>query len=169
MVMVDNQTGGPVNVLPERFYIAIPGRKPKILAPRDPVKMIASIEWKARFYSALDEALSAMQRTATTTQSTYSGTYFGTGGFGSVSGTATHVTTAPDYQERRLAALRTLQRREAAREQADWIQSVALKANTLYPGETVCGWLWFDRDSALRKQESAYVLTFILDRYFLEF
>jgi hypothetical protein len=151
-ILIVNQSVQPIDVHPEQIQLAANGKELKY---NDPDSLIRSVRRRAAL-SAWGAALStmgaAMQTATTTTQTTETGTVTATGpggmATGTYSGVGTSTTTGPDYAAQRRAAD---QRAQAAQAGSDansaiaYLQSIALRANTVSPAHQIYGAVYFDR------------------------
>jgi hypothetical protein len=131
---------------PENFTLETMGRKRRPLPYQSPEKLIASIRRRAAWNAALIGVAGSMAKTHTTTYGSY--TVNGPGGLATVTGTTS--TTQADY----LAQARSYQLQDAtirnARDAMAEIRRLTLKDNTLDPGGTKFGTVYFQGPKADR-------------------
>ena len=167
-VFIENHRGDRVEVRPEQFRLAITDPSYKELKYNDPDRLARSIQRRAAWSGGLVALGGAMQTRTTTSQTTESGTITANGPFGQSAGTyngaSTTTTTAPDDEARRRADAQVQQISGNARNKIAGLQSVALRANTLFPSKSISGAVFFDRGKA--KQA---VLTVVVDSDSFEF
>jgi hypothetical protein len=109
-----------------------------------------------------------MQTRSTTSQTTETGTATATGPGGTATGTyggvSTTTTTGPDSEARRRTDNQVRQISANTQNTIAGIQSVALRANTVFPGKNIYGAVYFDHGKAKQM-----VLTVVVDSESFEF
>ena len=158
-----NNSGQPVDVRPEQFkLVAANGKELKY---NDPAAMARSIRRRAIIGGMMVGAGGAMQTRTTTSTTVDSGTATATAtgpggtatGMGTYNGVSMTTTSSPDYEAQRRSAQQANQIGANARNAIGSLQSVALRANTVFPAHQIQGAVYFDRD-----RKHAKVLTFTL-------
>ena len=149
-IAILNTSIGNFDVLPGTFTIQETAPKEKVLASVDVGKIIHSAQRRMAWGNALAGMGAGMQRQQTTTNTTSAGTVDvnssdGTYASGTYSGTSTSTTSAPDYaaQARTNEAIR--QRNAVLAIQSSQLSDSALRSNTVPPGQTVSGCVFFER------------------------
>jgi hypothetical protein len=149
-IAILNTSTANINVLPGTFTIQETAPKEKVLASVDVGKIIHSAQRRMAWGNALAGMGAGMQRQQTTTNTTTDGTVNvnssdGTYASGTYSGTSTSTTSAPDYaaQARTNEAIR--QRNALLAIQSSQLSDSALRSNTVPPGQTVSGCVFFER------------------------
>lgn len=107
----------------------------------DPDKIAEKRANRVRWANALGAIGAGMQ----TTTSQTNGTVMTTGG----SGTYSSTTTTPDYDARRRQDKASAERVDAARSTGDAMREIAFKANTMFPGTSKTGAIFFKNPKAL--------------------
>ncbi len=164
----------PHDILPQNITLSIIEPRQKELRPKNPAKIIASINRTERWASAFDQMGANMQTQQATTRSSTNGQVDvsdnrGTTATGTYNSNTASVTTVPDYEARRAAAMRTASRHIEASSAADYVNQAALRANTVKPGQSVDGIVWFDKDGLLKKKGTAMVIRVPVDDMVFEF
>jgi hypothetical protein len=149
-IAVANNSARRFDVLPERLSLLETAPHQKLLEYNDPIKMAKSIKKKAAWGAALTQFGGSLQTKQTTSSTTSRASVhaIGTGGYASARGygTSTTTTESPDDVARLQASEQARAITANAAIQAADIVTVALKANTLLPGESTSGVAFFDRD-----------------------
>jgi hypothetical protein len=144
-VFFGNATDEPINVLPDTVYvegISDQGNVPlKVWAANAYIKRIQTIQTTALVLQAIGGALEASNAGRSTT-TTY-GSYYGSTGYGSYSGTYSGYSTTYDYSKAaeanaRNSALIAAQARDNANN-IEYLNAVLLKRHTLTPGTYISG------------------------------
>jgi hypothetical protein len=149
-VTVLNNGKGRILVDPEltRFIVVTKEGKTQALEPIPAQKIAGKIRSRARWGNALRAfaASLATRQSTSTSQTNGNVSVFGQGGFaqGTYSGTTTTTTSTPDVEAQRRAAATIARNTEDANLRAEGIVSSGLKANTLFPGNTLDGIIYFD-------------------------
>ena len=143
-----------------------PGHKE--LKYNDPDRLARSVQRRAGLGAGLIAMGAAMQTRTTTSQTTENGTATVTGPGGMATGTyggaSTTTTTEPDYEARRRADNQVRQIGANTQNTIAGIQSVALRANTVFPAKNIYGAVYFDRAKAKQM-----VLTIVVDSESFDF
>jgi hypothetical protein len=148
LIAVDKARDMTVDFDPSLFFLYSPKQK-KAFPSLPPEKIEASIRrsamWKVLLLSM--SALSQQQaRTTSTTAGTFDGTLGSASVTGSYEGTTVSTTTRPDEA----AQERSLQQRAAVKAAAgnkmEATEAVALRHNTQFPGQKLQGFVWFKWD-----------------------
>lgn len=131
-----------------RFVIVTKDGRTQALEPIPAQKIAGKVRSRARWSTALRAfAASLATRQATSTSQTSGNvSVYGQGGFaqGTYSGTTTTTTTVPGLAAQRSAAAAIARNTEDANLRAEGIVRSGLKANTLFPGNTLDGVVYFD-------------------------
>ncbi|MCX6930795.1 MAG: hypothetical protein NT154_47470, partial [Verrucomicrobia bacterium] len=137
-IVIVNGTQSRLDVVPDLFSVTIMKPKQRTLRREEPEKLAKSIRRRAA-WQAVGASMGGMATKQTTSQSQTNGTVsvYGSGGSatGVYSGTTTTTQTEPDYEARRQAAENVSNIRTQRDEALAGIESVALRANTLMPGQ----------------------------------
>ena len=153
-VGVKNDTAANVDVRPETFQLVVSAPKYRTLAYQDPDKMAKSIQRSANWRSAF-AGLGSLSQQQTISTSTTSGTatVSGTGGTatGTYNGTTMTTTSQPDNAARERAAAQVNQIRTGAATAVASLQSAALRANTIFPGQQMIGAVFFEHESRIQE------------------
>src|SRR5580704_16360580 len=146
-IYVINETTGSFNVFPDQCGLEISanrdGQAPLMLISTPPASIAAAVRRDARIHAAL-MVWAANSATSTQTSKTQlSGTVVGGSSIATINGAATTTITGPDWQARRIAERRTLQLAAATEDRVQSITNVAMKANTIRPGGSTGGIIWW--------------------------
>jgi hypothetical protein len=156
-VGIINNSGQPVDVRPEQFkLVAANGKELKY---NDPAAMARSIRRRAIIAGMMVGAGGAMQTRTTTSTTVDSGTATATAtgpggtatGMGTYNGVSMTTTTSPDYEAQRRSAQQANQIGANARNAIGSLQSIALRANTVFPAHQIQGAVYFDRERKYAK------------------
>jgi hypothetical protein len=160
-VTVSNYTPTTFDVMPSDFIVETIGHKPKTLDPIAPESIAKSIERHAEWQNYLSSLGAAMARdtstTRTRTNTSSTGTVsarssdgiYATGTYsGTSAGTSTSTTTTPDYAAMAQAQQQNDQRNAKVEAAIAQMLQTALRANTLDPGESVGGYVYFKSATA---------------------
>ncbi len=149
-IVVRNDSGNPVDIVPTRFRIL--HVKPVMRESRPiPAQEVAkTVKRKALWSNVFLGFVAGMATTEQTTHTTQSGSVqvVGPGGAasGTYSGSSTSTTTTPDPAFRRETAQRAQTKSAEAKAVAQSIEIGELRANTVALGQVVSGDTYFDRD-----------------------
>jgi hypothetical protein len=158
-ILIVNHSGQPIDIHPEQFKLVTTpdGKEVKY---NDPDSMIRSIRRRTGLGMALTAMGGAMQTRTTTSNTSESGTATATGPGGMATGTyngvSTTTTTGPDYAAQQRAANQVNQMGANASSAIAYLQSIALRPNTVFPANQIYGATYFDRES---KHATGEVLT----------
>jgi hypothetical protein len=149
-IAILNTSTANFDVLPSTFTIQETAPKEKVLAYVDVGKIIHSAQRKMAWGNALTGMGAGMQRRQTTTDTTSSGTVSvnssdGTYASGTYNGSSTSTTSAPDYAAQARANEAIRQRNAVLAIQSSQLSDSALRSNTVPPGQTVSGCVFFER------------------------
>lgn len=160
-VSVVNNTSATFDLMPDNFVIETVGRKPKTLNPVPPGQIAKSVErgaWWADYFNRVGARMATQQSiTRTTSSSSASGTIdahssdgtYANGSYhGTTSGESTTTTTSPDYAAQARADEKIRQRDAAIAAMNERMMQTALTANTLSPGQSVAGYVYFNSATA---------------------
>lgn len=149
-LMVKNDSGVQLDVVPSSIWAKQSEPKEKDLKSQSVEKLEHSLNRRAAWASGFAGAAGGMARQQSTTDTTSSGTvstYGSDGSYanGTYNGSSTSTTTTPDYaaQERAREQIAANRQRVANAEQ--YLENVALRANTLSPGQSISGAVYFER------------------------
>lgn len=139
------------------FWIVKEGDKPVPVKVKrlDPDKLAAKYRTHAMWANALRTFGAAMSNDQITTYGSTSGTasVYSSGGYRKnvrYSGTVSTTTTTPNYEARRQAARQNAETSAEAQSQGSYVQSIALRANTVFPQQDVWGNVLFEIKKAER-------------------
>lgn len=149
-VGVLNTSSASLDVLPMNFSLEETAPKDKMLAYVDVGKIIRSAQTRMAWANALSAAGAGMQRQQTTTETTSNGTVNvygsdGTNANGTYNGTSTSTTSSPDYAAQARADEAIRERNAVLAMQSGQLSSAALRSNTLSPGQSIGGFVFFQR------------------------
>jgi outer membrane murein-binding lipoprotein Lpp len=138
LVVVDNKYGKRVTVDPNNFQMYTLKPKEQILSPLEPEKVAHSIEKQARWKNILGAFLAGMatRRSVGTIRDSQTGD------------SAEITITSPDYAAQRSAINAARERNARNQERATTIRDISLLANTIPDGESITGWVFFDKKSS---------------------
>lgn len=146
---------------PETIELELQAPKQEALAYNEPEKLMKSLDRRARWSAALNQAAANAstreEKTTTTTSGAVNGEYrdFNTWRSGTVYGTYHETSettkTVPDEQAQRQAAERIAQIRRSTGDNIAFIQSATLRPNTVIPGNQLVGVVWFDREKKMEE------------------
>ncbi len=160
LISIRNDGDKTVEIDPSKFTAGLVGKKSKReLKYEDPYLIANKLERSARtgaawanFGSALGQAGAAMQRVNTYAYTNTSGSFYGRGGYGTYYGSGTTTISSPDYAAQARAAqqaaiTRANSQASIANAQANGAEIIreALKGNTIKPGNSVSGFVHFQR------------------------
>ena len=146
---VANKSEAPFDVTPERFTIAETAPKIKTFAYMPPEKVVQADAHRAGWANALNAFGAGMATQQVTTQTNSNGTVNATGSDGSsangtYNGTSTSTTSVPDYAAQARARENIRKRKEALAAERQAMEQTSLRANTVHPGQTVAGFVYFE-------------------------
>lgn len=160
-VGVLNNSSAAFDLMPSSFVIEIPGPKSKLLYYIPPGNIAKSAERHAswvNYFTALGGGLATQKSTTHTTTRTSSsgrvntqssmgqetrGTYQGES-----SSSADSTTRSPDYEAQARAAERIRQRNAVVATMNERMMDTALTANTIAPGQSIAGYVYFKTATA---------------------
>jgi hypothetical protein len=162
-VSVTNTGEKPIDVLPLEMTLDVDQPKPKRLAFVSPEQIAKSVEHSAHWANALNAMGGAMATKQTTSQTDTSGTVNSSGnvsvygsdgssangsynGNGTYNGTSTNTTSSPDYAAQARARDNIAQRNAAVAGVEANLSQTSLRSNTVLPGKTVRGYVYFQFD-----------------------
>ena len=172
-VVIINNSGSRIEVDPAQCALWVVGMRAHPLKYQKPEALVASVSGKARIKAALLVFSASGARSTYTSSTSVSGSVSGsTAGPPGISfhnasfdANATTVTTGPD----RVAQVRANQLADRlianAMSDAEYIQEITLKANTVIPGDYRAGAVYFDRTNG----HKAAILTVMAGGYAFEF
>jgi len=144
-----------VDVRPESFQLVVAAPKYRMLAYQDPDQMAKSIRRSAGWKAGLTSGLGGMAQKQSTSTSTTDGNVTVSGPNGTASGTynGTTMTTSsqPDYEARQRSADKANQIRAEANNAVNNLQSTALRANTIFPGQQMIGAVFFQHERHIQE------------------
>lgn len=152
-ITFENNTNNRILLDPALWTLNVITPKPQTLTTKEPEKLDASLENRAKWAAAIDDAgaaFSTKQTTATVTDSN--------------GATSTATITEPDKQAQKEAATRGRAQQEHAGSVADYVRSSSLKVNTVFPKTQVSGIVWFEN-----KKYKDVVLTIVIGDVIYEF
>lgn len=165
---VVNGTSARIDLLPRKSDLFITKPKPREVAYKTPEQLSNSIRHRATWATILIAIGSA--RTKTITSNTYESGSIGLSGPGGsasgyYSGSATTYTTVPDESARieGQAHMAAVAKKESAQLQA--VEDIAVRANTLFPGQRITGALFFE----LEKKHDVVLFTLPLGDHIFQF
>jgi len=149
-IAVANTSTTNFDVLPANFSIEETAPKQKTLAYEDVGKLIHSAEKRMAWANAFTAAGAGMQRQQSTTNTTNYGTVNvnssdGSYANGTYTGTSTSTTSTPDYAAQASANAAIRQRNALLAVQSSQVSEAALRSNTVVPGQSVGGSVFFQR------------------------
>ena len=154
-VGIKNNTIASVDVRPESFQLVVAAPKYRMLAYQDPDQMAKSIRRSAGWKAGLTSGLGGMAQKQSTSTSTTDGNVTVSGPNGTASGTynGTTMTTSsqPDYEARQRSADKANQIRAEANNAVNNLQSTALRANTIFPGQQMIGAVFFQHERHIQE------------------
>jgi hypothetical protein len=172
-VAIVNGSDHEITVLPQYAELRITVPKATVLLSKDPARIARSIDRRQRWASAIDQLAAAFQRETITMQTQSQGTFtlhsLNRPVYGTYQGNVTETTSAPDWEARRAAAIRTMQRQNSANEEIERILSTSLRPHTIHPGESIAGLVWFNKESAVKKKGTKFTVRIPTDRRMFEF
>jgi hypothetical protein len=162
-VSVTNTGEKPIDVLPVGMTLDVDQPKPKRLALVSPEQIAKSVEHSAHWANALNSMGAAMATKQTTSQTDTTGTVNSSGnvsvygsdggsangsynGNGTYNGTSATTTSSPDYAAQARARDNIAQRNAAVAGVEATLAQTSLRSNTVLPGKTVRGYVYFQFD-----------------------
>jgi hypothetical protein len=161
-VGVSNLSEKPLDVLPGSFRLSLRRPKTKALENVPPERVIGSINramaW-SRLGSGLSSATATRQETTTSNTSGNVQIYGSSGNAsGTYSGTTTSTRQVPDEQRRQQIWEEQRKREQRAADDARAVAVNTLRDNTISPGQSFKGVVFFKRDGSCRSREGCGVL-----------
>lgn len=157
-VWVENGTKSRLDVLPDLFSLTLMEPKQKTLRLEEPEELAKSIRRHAA-WRTVGASMGSAATKETTSQSRTNGTILVTGSDGSAIGVYNGTTTAsrrePDYEARNRAAQQVSSIQSERDDAVAKLESIALRATTLMPGQTIGGVIFFARE----KKHDLVILT----------
>lgn len=149
-VVVKNVGERPFEVRPELFklYMTSPGGA---LAYRSAESLIAALQDEAAHKAALLGITALFARDRISTRTALYGTWRDGSGTADFAAVARSTTTIPNYIVQARAYQLQDRAIQSARDAADCVRRVTLRANTLDPGQFVGGAVFFERNGAVRE------------------
>jgi hypothetical protein len=149
-VTVRNDSTAPFDLMPNAISARESEPKDKELKYQSVGKMEHGLEHRTAWANGFTGFAGGMARQQSTTETTSSGTVSAYGSNGSYAngtyqGTSTSTTSAPDYAAQARARQQIAANRQRAAQLEQYLDGVALRANTLAPGQSVSGAVYFDR------------------------
>ena len=145
--VVLNGSAAVIELHPEDFLLDVLEPTPQPLLYRAPESIEKAIQRNAKHKAMWIALFAALATTHTQTSTTGSGSYSGMGPGGFSSGTfntaASSITTQPDYLARARAYQLQDRVMEYAQDAVASIEREALKVNTLVPGQSIGGTVYF--------------------------
>jgi hypothetical protein len=147
---VRNDNIAPFDLMPASIWARETDPKVKELKPQTVEKMEHGLNRRAAWANGFAGAAGGMARQQSTTNTTSSGTasaYGSDGSYanGTYNGTSTSTTTAPDYAAQERAREQIAMNRQRVANAEQYLENVALRANTLSQGQTISGAVYFER------------------------
>ncbi len=142
-VSVTNTGEKPIDVLPPGMTLDVDQPKPKRLAFVSPEQIAKSVEHSAHWANALNSMGGAMATKQGSDGSSANGSYNGNGTY---NGTSTTTTSSPDYAAQARARDNIAQRNAAVAGVEASLAQTSLRSNTVLPGKTVRGYVYFQFD-----------------------
>lgn len=171
-VVVINDGASRINVDPEAVSLWVLKPYPHSLKYQKPAALTASIRGKARLKAALLVWSGSLAKSTYTSNTSASGSFSGrtTGSAGTsfeggFNANATTITTGPNYVAQMRANELADRLMANAISDAEYIQEITLKANTVLPGAYAAGAVYFERE----KHYEAALLTVMAGGYTFEF
>jgi hypothetical protein len=149
-LVVNNDHGSTVDLMPASIWAKQTEPKEKELKAQSVEKMEHSLNRRTAWANGFTGFAGGMARQQSTTDTTSSGTvsaYGSDGSYanGSYQGTSTSTTSAPDYAAQERAREQIAMNRQRAANAEQYLEGVALRANTLAPGQSTRGAVYFQR------------------------
>jgi hypothetical protein len=150
-VSVSNNTQAAIDLLPNQMLLEVVTPKPKPLPFVSPDQIAKSASHRAAWANALNGMGGAMATQQTTTQTSSSGTVNsnssdGTYTNGTYNGSSTSTSSTPDYAAQARANERIRERNAAVASLQAGLMQTSLKANSVMPGQSVRGYVYFERE-----------------------
>lgn len=164
-VCIRNRGNKPIEVYPHNIALTLKGKKDLSMKYINADKLASSIVRWAKFEAGMSDMASAMNEFNASQRRVYNTAYVNTSGtiwgwrngFDTFSGSATITMSSPDYgaimRARRQSEINNVKNMnlvQAAQMGASQIRELALKANTLRPGDSLSGTVFFARKSVAR-------------------
>lgn len=156
LISIENKSGGRIQIDPRLYRLDRLKPQPLSLSPLDPEKLARQMEKRGRWRTAVEALLTALAKGQTATAQVTDNT-----------GYRGRVTvTGPDYETQREAQAAAQGRAAENQSEADLVRDVSLKPNTVFHGQTITGWIYFEKswfDEAVLKitiGDSIYELPF---------
>jgi hypothetical protein len=147
---VRNDSAAPFDLMPSSIWARQSDPKEKELKAQNLEKMEHSLNRRTAWANGFTGFAGGMARQQSTTNTTTSGTtsVYGSDGSsanGTYNGSSTSTTTAPDYAAQQRARQQIAMNRQRAASAEQYLEGVALRANTLPAGQSVSGAVYFER------------------------
>lgn len=164
-VCVRNQGNKPIEVYPHNVALTLKGKKDLPMKYINSDKLASSIVRWAKFEAGMSDMANAMNEFNASQRRVYNTAYVNTSGtiwgwrngFDTYSGTATVTMSSPDYgaimraqRKTEIDNIKNMNLVQAAQLGASQIRELALKANTVRPGNSISGTVFFARKSVAR-------------------
>jgi hypothetical protein len=154
-VTVVNNSETPLDVLPQRFSLHETAPKDKTFAYAPYQKILKVDAHRDGWANTLNAIGASMATQQVTTRTSSNGTVSatdsnGTYVNGTYDGASTSTTRIPDYAAQTQARETIRRRREALAAEAERMSHTTLKANSVLPGQTVSGLVYFEFDKKVK-------------------
>jgi hypothetical protein len=156
LISIENKSGGRIMVDPGLYRFEATKPRPLSLSPLDPEKLSRNLEQRGSWRTVVAGMLASLARRQTATAQITDNT-----------GYRGRVTvTEPDYEAQREVQEAARDRTLRNQSDADSVRDVSLKPNTIFNGQTMTGWVYFEKkrfDEAVLKitiGDSVYELPF---------
>ena len=149
-LVVNNDHGATADLMPASIWAKQTEPKEKELKAQSVEKMEHSLNRRTAWANGFTGFAGGMASQQSTTNTTSSGTvsaYGSDGSYanGSYQGTSTSTSSTPDYAAQERAREQIAMNRQRAANAEQYLESVALRANTLSPGQSTRGAVYFQR------------------------
>jgi hypothetical protein len=150
-VSVSNNAQTSVDLLPDQMLLEVVSPKPKELPFVSPDQIAKSVGHRAAWANILNGMGGAMATQQTTTETSSSGTVNSSSSDGvytngTYNGSSTSTTSIPDYAAQARANERIRERNAAVASLRSSLVQTSLKANSVMPGQSVRGYVYFERE-----------------------